>query len=41
MTMPDRRITDDMTGLAITCARDQAAAVRDCLERRGTVEIRG
>ena len=39
--MPDRRITDDMTGLAVTCDRDQAAAVRACLERHDAVEIRG
>ena len=39
--MPDRRFTDDMTGRAVTCARDRAAAVRACLERRDAVEIRG
>lgn len=40
MTMPDGRITDDMTGLAITCAQAAAAAGRDRLERRGAVENR-
>ena len=39
--MPDRRFTNDMTGLAVTCAQGQAAAVRACLERCGAVEIRG
>ena len=38
---PDPRFTNDMTGIAVTCARDHAAAVRACLERHEAVEIRG
>ena len=38
---PDPRFTNDMTGIAVTCARDHAAAVRSCLERHEAVEIRG
>ena len=38
---PDPRFTNDMTGIAVTCAGDHAAAVRACLERHEAVEIRG
>jgi hypothetical protein len=38
---PDARFTNDMTGLSVTCAPEQAAAVRACLERAGADEIRG
>ena len=38
---PDPRFTNDRTGIAVTCARGRAAAVRTCLERHDAVEIRG
>ena len=38
---PDPRFTNDRTGIAVTCPRDHAAAVRACLERHDAVEIRG
>ena len=38
---PDPRFTNDMTGIAVTCAGERAAAVRACLERHEAVEIRG
>lgn len=37
---PDRRFTNDMTGLTVTCGLEQAAAVRACLEHAGASEIR-
>ena len=37
---PDRRFTNDMTGISVTCAPEQAAAVRACLARTGASEIR-
>ena len=38
---PDTRFTNNMTGISVTCAPEQAAAVRACLERTGASEIRG
>ena len=38
---PNARFTNDMTGVSVTCAPEQAAAVRACLERTGAGEIRG
>ena len=38
---PDPRFTNDMTGIAVTCTGDHAAAVRACLDRHDAVEIRG
>ena len=37
---PDARFTDNMTGISVTCAPEQAAAVRACLARTGASEIR-
>lgn len=36
----DTRFTSDMTGISVTCAPEQAAAVRACFERTGANEIR-
>ena len=36
----DTRFTNDMTGISVTCAPEQAAAVRACFERTGASEIR-
>jgi hypothetical protein len=37
---PDRRFTNNMTGVSVTCAPEQVAGVRACLERTGASEIR-
>ena len=37
---PDARFTDNMTGISVTCAPEQATAVRACLARTGASEIR-
>ena len=37
---PDARFTNHMTGVSVTCAPGQMAAVRACLERTGASEIR-
>ena len=37
---PDPRLTNDLTGIRVTCRPDQAIAVRDCLERTGASEVR-
>ena len=37
---PDRRFTNDMTGVSITCTPEQVAEVRACLEHTGASEIR-
>ena len=37
---PDMRFTNDMTGVVVTCAPEQVAEVRACLEHTGASEIR-
>ena len=37
---PDARFTNDITGISVTCAPEQAAAVRACFEHTGAREIR-
>ncbi|HJN45148.1 MAG: hypothetical protein CL477_00720 [Acidobacteria bacterium] len=37
---PDARFTNDMTGVSVSCAPEQSASVRACLERTGAHEIR-
>ena len=38
---PDARFTNNVTGISVTCAPEQVAAVRACLERTGANEVRG
>ena len=37
---PDKRFTNDMTGISVTCSPEQAESVRMCFERTGVSEIR-
>ena len=37
---PDPRLTNDLTGIRVTCRPEQAIAVRGCLERTGASEVR-
>ena len=38
---PDAGFTNNVTGVSVTCAPEQVAAVRACLERTGANEVRG